>query len=273
MNYGALRQYFFSRLAPTYAQGELQAVYSWCGYEIEDLQRTRLYSLNLEEVPSRQLTLWQNAIERLAAGEPVQYVFGRTEFFGLSIRCDARALIPRPETEELCALVVERFAGTSVVDACCGGGCIALALAGRLRVSATGFDASSQAVGLARENAAQLGLSVAFEVGAVESADAFFTEGATVVCNPPYIPAELSDTLHPRVVKYEPTMALFAPAGDPFYFFRTVTEKARRCTQVFFETHADSPSPLVVELANIWDGKVLVHNDLGGRPRFLELSR
>ena len=151
------------------------------------------------------------ALARLETDEPVQYVVGETDFMGLRIRCDARALIPRPETEELVACAEEFLRGRErpvVVDVCTGTGCIACALAKRVpgaRIVAT--DLSAAALELARENARALGAAVEFRqadlLAGLPEAGADL-----VVSNPPYVATAEIARLDRTVRAFEPHLAL-----------------------------------------------------------------
>ncbi|MGD9612247.1 MAG: peptide chain release factor N(5)-glutamine methyltransferase [Kiritimatiellia bacterium] len=151
------------------------------------------------------------AVARLEADEPVQYVIGETDFMGLRIRCDARALVPRPETEVLVAGAEEFLRGRErpdVVDVCTGTGCIACALALRVpgaRVLAT--DLSPAALELARENACTLGAAVAFRQADLLAGQ---TEASVdlVVSNPPYVATAEIARLDRTVRAFEPHLAL-----------------------------------------------------------------
>lgn len=167
---------------------------------------------HLPESPApAQADRFAAAVARLETDEPVQYVIGETDFMGLRIRCDSRALIPRPETEVLVACAEEFLRGRErpvVVDVCTGTGCIACALAKRVpeaRVVAT--DLSAAALELARENARALGAAVEFRPAdllagaAAESAD-------LVVSNPPYVATAEIARLDRTVRDFEPALAL-----------------------------------------------------------------
>ena len=167
---------------------------------------------HLDEIPAPDVAeRFAAAVERLATDEPVQYVVGETEFMGLRLRCDPRALIPRPETETLVACAEEFLREKQapvVVDVCTGSGCIACALAVRApgaRVVAT--DVSPAALDLARENARLLGAAVEFrqadllEGVAADSVD-------LVVSNPPYVATAECERLDRTVRDFEPRLAL-----------------------------------------------------------------
>lgn len=187
---------------------------------------------HLAEVPDPETARsFEAAVTRLETDEPVQYVIGETDFMGLRIQCDPRALIPRPETEELVGCAEEFLRGRSgspvAVDVCTGTGCIACALAIRMphaRLLAT--DLSPDALDLARANARALGASVEFrqtdllEGIAKDSVD-------LVVSNPPYVATADCGRLPKTVRDYEPRLALDG-GGDGLQVISRLVEEAAR---------------------------------------------
>ena len=147
-------------------------------------------------------------VRRRAAGEPLAHVAGHAGFRRLVLASDARALIPRPETEGLVALVLERMAEGIVADVCTGSGCIALSLAQEGRYERViGTDCSGEALDLARENARRAGLAVEWRLGDLLEP----LEGErldVLVANPPYLTREEYATLEPAVRAWEPRLAL-----------------------------------------------------------------
>ena len=160
-------------------------------------------------------------ISRRLNGEPEQYIEGETWFMGHPFAIDARALIPRQDTETLCEWAVnelKRFERPEVLDLCCGSGCIGISLKLACpEADVTLSDISPDAVRLAEENARKLGADVT-----AVCADGF--EGAAgrrfdlIVCNPPYLSARDMDELQ-REVKREPALALYGGA-DGLEFYR-----------------------------------------------------
>ena len=187
------------------------------------------------EVPDAALAeRFESAVARLETDEPVQYVIGETDFMGLRIRCDPRALIPRPETEELVACAEDflraRRGPSAAIDVCTGTGCIACALAKRVpgvRVRAT--DLSAAALELARENARVLGADVEFF-----QADllAGVPDGSVdlVVSNPPYVGSGECARLPRTVRDFEPRLALDGGTDGLRVISRLVEEAARVLT-------------------------------------------
>ena len=160
-----------------------------------------------------QLTVLRPLVQRRASREPLQYIIGKTEFYGITLKVDPRALIPRHETEELIELIVERLETppARILDLGTGSGAIALALASKYSdAEVTATDQSNEAITLAKENALALNLSsrVTFIKGNwFEPLD----EGARfdlIVSNPPYLTEAEMQTAEPEVIDHEPHNAL-----------------------------------------------------------------
>lgn len=168
-----------------------------------------------EELTEEKATCYSELLERRYKGEPLQYIIGETEFYGLPFRVTPDVLIPRPETEHLVEKVIELgpcFEQPHIVDVGTGSGAIAVALAHKLSYAQiTAIDLSASALPVAEENAKRNGVAIRFLLGDLLTpvAEERFE---IVVSNPPYVPATDRATLAVEVRDYEPAMALFA--GD-----------------------------------------------------------
>ena len=164
--------------------------------------------------------------EQLLAHRPAQYIIGRSDFLGLSLKVDERVLIPRPETEELVELILSENPETplSILDIGTGSGAIALALANsRPDWQITASDLSSDALALAVENAQSCGLSLTFvQSDCLEAISGNFD---IIVSNPPYISEADKDEVGLNVLASEPHMALFAEE-DGYAIYRKIAEQA-----------------------------------------------
>ncbi len=184
-----------------------------------DLDRLKLY-LQFETLPTpSELKLFRELVARRARREPPQYLLGSVNFRGLKLKVDARALIPRPETEHLAARL-EELAGEAVkgwrfADIGTGSGCLALALLAAGAPSGIATDLSDDALALARENAEALSVAQRLEFRKGSGLEALEGAGALdlIVSNPPYIPEGERQGLQPEVRDWEPAGALFA-GGD-----------------------------------------------------------
>lgn len=215
---------------------------------------------------------------RRLAGEPVQYVLGHADFYGLRLTVTPDVLIPRPETEEVVEAALARIVGTVapwVLDVGTGSGAIALAVkAQRPDAEVFAVDVSGAALGVARANAERLGLDVTF----IE-ADAFrpaFTEAVPpsfdlIVSNPPYVPDAERATLQREVRDHEPAQALFVRDADPLGPYRALAGHAVRLLRpggtLVAETHADRGADVAALFAAAGLSDAVCLTDLAGRLR------
>lgn len=206
-------------------------------------------SSRMEESPGEKyLEAMRRGMARLAKGEPIQYVLGEWDFRSLTLTCDKRALIPRPETEELVTRVLAFLNKQSfetapmIVDVGTGSGCILLSLAKEYKGDAAflGIDISADAVALARENASRCDLAGRVNFAVADGLDDFDEPGMidVIVSNPPYITTADCATLDPRVRDHEPMNALDGGAtGLDFYerFIADALNILKPGGAVFFE--------------------------------------
>jgi release factor glutamine methyltransferase len=183
-----------------------------------------------EQLTVDQETRYGEVLERRYRGEPIQYITGEAEFYGLRFRVTRDVLIPRPETEHLVEKVLElaaRFEQPRIVDVGTGSGAIAVALAHHLpQARITAIDLSAPALDLARQNAERNGVTgrMRFLLGDL-LAPVAEERFEIVVSNPPYVPASDRDQLAVEVREYEPALALFA-GGDGLDVYRRLIPAA-----------------------------------------------
>ena len=180
------------------------------------IKRLELYLDHDRPLEPAEVDRLRELVRRRGRREPLAYVLGSWGFYGLDLRCDARALVPRPETEVLvehCLHLLEGSGAPGVVDVGTGTGAIALALATRLPdATVTAIDVSPGALALAAENAAANGLEDRVELLEGDLlAPVAGRRFDLVVSNPPYVAA--GDDVDPEVADYEPA-ALAIYAGD-----------------------------------------------------------
>lgn len=168
----------------------------------------------------------QGPLDRLLAGEPLQYILGTAEFAGLRLQVGAGVLIPRPETEELLQRVVDQLAAGplphQLLDLGTGSGCLALGLKQHFPAAEVwALEYSPQALEQARANAARNGLRVRWQAGDMrEAADWPSGPFDAIVSNPPYVREREKAQMAAHVLNHEPGEALFVPDADPLLFYR-----------------------------------------------------
>ncbi len=171
-------------------------------------------SLN-DEVSEKYLEAMRRALARLVVGEPIQYVLGEWDFRALTLKCDSRALIPRPETEELVTKVLAYIKTLDftpiVIDVGTGTGAIALSLAKEADKGVfIASDISEAAINLAKENAEKTKLAGKVKFVVMDGLDDFDEPNTLdiIVANPPYIESAVCDQLDRKVKDFEPRLAL-----------------------------------------------------------------
>lgn len=216
-------------LEPLYGNGEARAVTDYVLDVCFGLSKADIMCRAVEEMTAEKAAELNKIFGRLMEGEPVQYVLGRAEFCGRWFDVRPGVLIPRPETEELCAWITadSKASGSpKVLDIGTGSGCIAITLQLDMPESkVTAWDISADALDVARENAQQLGANVNFVKQDALNAK---PEGEwdVIVSNPPYICEKEKKDMAVNVLEHEPHTALFVPDADPLLFYRAITRLA-----------------------------------------------
>ena len=241
-----------------------------------------LLSASLEkDVSERFLEAMRRGMKRLVAGEPLQYVLGEWDFRSLTLKCDRRALIPRPETEELVTRVLAHLAAhpTSVppfvIDVGTGTGAIILSLAKEFKGAAVliGSDVSEEALALAAENAALCGLSDRVKFVCMDGLDDFDEPGVVdvLVSNPPYVERAVCDTLDPRVRNFEPRLALDGGVNGLDFYERYLGDALNILKPngaVFFEIGENQGDSVRKLMENYGFTDIKVEKDFAGHDRY-----
>ncbi|MGB2413674.1 MAG: peptide chain release factor N(5)-glutamine methyltransferase [Schleiferiaceae bacterium] len=259
-------------LVPIYGDRETSAVIKlWFGSRL-DMSPIDLIMRREEEVafPSFGADL-----ARLKANTPVQLVLGEAFFFDRLYLVNEHTLIPRPETEELVAGILERFSNNElkVIDVGTGSGCIAISLQlARPNWSITGVDIDRQTIDAAKANAEKLGANVDFKV--LDVLEKGLSEFDLLVSNPPYIPQIEAQAMDSNVVDYEPDRALFVPNSDALLFYRRLLELAKENKKdspvhVAFEIHEDFGEQMIELCASFGFKEVNLLQDLQGKDRMI----
>lgn len=241
MTFQALREYVLQSLSGNYSREETLSFFGLLLENYLAVSRVEAALNPHEEIPGEAVKKIQQAVRRLQNYEPVQYIFGETEFFGLNFRVNKNCLIPRPETEELVdwiLSVVKRDA--TVLDIGTGSGCIAVSLAKHLpEATVHALDISGEALKIAAENAARNNVQVRFIEEDVLLSKTLPSRYDLIVSNPPYVRESEKKLMAPNVLNFEPAQALFVEDTDPLLFYRKIARLARRFLnpggRLFFE--------------------------------------
>ena len=260
-----------------YDQREARAIAELAALELWGISRERLA---FDPDSTSEPEGLEQVVERIASGEPVQYIIGHTEWCDMELEVGTGVLIPRPETEELVRWIVERNgtrSGLKVIDLGTGSGAIAIALARRLKESkVTAYDISDDALRIARRNGDKWASSVEFcrgdilSMNPIESVD-------IIVSNPPYVPQSDLRTMDRNVRDWEPHGALFVPDDDPLLFYKAIVDFAvgslRSGGELYceiYERYADDMLRMASE-RGLPDGEV--RYDMMDKPRMIRWTK
>lgn len=233
-----------------------------------------------KDVDERRLEAMRRAMKRLAAGEPVQYVIGEWDFRTLTLKCDRRALIPRPETEELVTRVLKfletrKAARPFVVDVGTGSGAIILSIAKEYEGEGIflGTDISADAIELATENAVATNLSERVKFAVADGLDDFDEPEIidVIVSNPPYIESHVCATLDPRIRDFEPMTALDGGVSGIDFYDRYLSDALNILKPggaVFFEIGENQGELVRKLLFDYGFDSILIEKDYEGHDRY-----
>ncbi len=190
------------------------------------IAKAKLLAVRGEEIPEKYLPELYEAVERRVQQEPLQYIIGEWEFFGLRMFCGQGCLIPRPETELLVEKAIELIPkGGHFLDLCTGSGCISVAiLNNRKDVTGTAVDISAEALEYAKKNAAYHKVEKRLEFVNMPLEEYLpITVPDCIISNPPYVKTDDVDAF-PIVMKYEPRIA-FDGGHDGLEFYKTIAKR------------------------------------------------
>lgn len=275
------QEYICDKLHGIYPESEIHSLARILLSEVSGMQAVFFLSDKSKQLNEQQEKRLDDILVRLQKSEPLQYILGETEFYGLPFSVNADVLIPRPETEELVDWVIDecRSKTVRILDIGTGSGCIAVALAKLLPLAEVeAWDVSPQALAVAARNAVRNGVKVAFrqvdvmlQVESGANSDSLFD---IIVSNPPYICHSEKKDMHRNVIDYEPHLALFVDDSDPLAFYRRIARLGgallKPCGKLFYEINAAQGHETVNLLEDMGYRDVELRQDLSGNDRMVK---
>ena len=221
-----------------------------------------------------------NILVRLQKYEPVQYIIGVEDFYGLTFEVDRNVLIPRPETEELVDRIIRENKGRRVriLDIGTGSGCIAVSLAKHLtKAEVTAWDISEGALQVAARNCRRNEVEVKLEQKDVLRLSPSGEPFDVIVSNPPYITEKEKVDMEANVLDWEPGTALFVPDNKPLLFYRRIAELGRDLLvpegKLYFEINR-AYGKQTVEMLEEWEYRnIELEKDMSGNDRMIKAER
>ena len=264
-----------------YSAGEIQALTylileEVCRKDKSVLLREKELKLSADE----QIKI-QQIVDDLKKSRPIQYILGKTEFYGLTFQVNENVLIPRPETEELVEQILNPSEKSntpqSILDIGTGSGCIAITLAKHFpRTKVYASDISEKALEIARKNAQKNNVTVEFFQQDILLSNPNFPvkSFSLIVSNPPYIVPSEKQAMSANVLDYEPSGALFVPEDKPLLFYERIADIGQSYLEpngsLFFETNARYGKDVAKMLHEKGYHSVQIIQDISGNDRIVK---
>jgi len=279
-----LKSDFKNSLIGLYPSEEIQSFFNILSEKYLGLSRIEI-ALNPENIVSEEDSEdFQKALIRLKNHEPIQYIIGEAQFYGLPFKVNKHTLIPRPETEELVEwilskqkLITHNSKPITILDIGTGSGCIAISLAKNLpgsKISA--LDISEEALKVAQQNAELNKVEVEFFQADILKTKRLPKQYDVIVSNPPYVRELEKKQMQQNVLKHEPDSALFVKDDDPLLFYHTISHLAKTNLKangkLFFEINEYLADELPQLLKNEGFQNIEVKKDIFGKNRMIKCS-
>ena len=290
MNLAEIKDFFQGEL-PEFSRTEMSLMVKLLVLKTLDISDTE-YMLSQDLVFSKEnVKSLKNSVIELKSNNPFQYVLGEVEFYGVMLSIDKRALIPRPETEELVDWIVnsvdhEQYSTKKenlvMLDICSGSGCIAFGIKSRFKKGKIiAGELSKDALSLIDENRMKTELDIEIlELDAldIDTFSKIKKESLDIiVSNPPYIPVAEKVRMGANVLEHEPKMALFVSNENPLLFYKSIAEIAKVYLKlsgnIFFEIHEDFASEVMAILKSLKFVNIELRKDLQGKDRMVRAQK
>lgn len=271
-----VKAYFFEKLQAKFSERELRQMLKMFVCNRLELSSSEFLLVNDQKFSESDLLFFRDKVKRLESGEPFQHISGEVFFYNQVLKSDRRALIPRPETEELVDWIVKESNAKRIIDFCAGSGCIGLALKSEIpNVSVQSVEFSDEAIELIKENETFTDLSInplKFDV-LNDDYSTLDLKADVWVSNPPYIPNKDKKIMDSNVLDFEPGMALFVEDNNPLIFYRKIASEASVLLMnkgfLFFEIHEDLGAEVVSLMDELGFVNIELRKDLQGKDRMV----
>ena len=285
MTLRAFKDFFTEALSELFPKTEIDSFFFILMEEKLNLQRIDTVLKPDFLIPEEQLTDLKKILQRLQKEEPIQYILGNTEFYGLPFFVDESTLIPRSETEELVAWVIEEVAKLqsnpvtklSILDIGTGTGCIPISLAKNLpKAKITAIDISPKALEVAKKNAHINKVTIDFIELDILITKSLPQEFDIIVSNPPYVRELEKVEIKNNVLENEPHLALFVADENPLIFYSKIADLAKQQLSenglLFFEINQYLGKETMALLEEKGFKNIELRKDIFGKDRMVKCA-
>lgn len=278
------RSYFIQELTPIFDEGEAESFFYLILENKQQLKRIDLALQHDLTFSEDEIKIWNAILEQLKNEIPVQYLLGKTSFYGLDFEVNTNVLIPRPETEELVDWIIksnqvdQNSKGLKILDIGTGSGCIAISLANYIpNAQVFAIDVSENALDTAQKNAESNKVEVTFtNKNILETVD-LEQQYDIIVSNPPYVRNLEKEEIKKNVLNNEPHLALFVEDDDALIFYRKIAELAQKNLsekgQLFFEINQYLGQEMINLLEEMNFKNVELRKDIYGNDRMIRSEK
>lgn len=280
MNISTFKKHFYKSLEGHNSPTETQSIFNLLTQNYLGMNRLQIAMKPEKELTEAEQTRLGEALERLKKHEPIQYILGETEFFGMPFKINSNVLVPRPETETLVEWVLEssefrvQSSGLRVLDIGTGSGILAVSLAKNLpRAKVFALDISEKALKIAEENAVQNKVEIGFIHENVLEMETLPQEFDILVSNPPYIREVEKKDIQRNILDHEPPIALFVTDKNPMVFNLKIAELASKSLSENGAVYVEINQYLGKETENVFREKGFsteLRKDIFGNQRVLK---
>lgn len=275
------KSYFSEELKSVFPQTEVDSFFFLLVEEYLDIKRIDLILQPNIEISSDIKELLDKALERLKKEEPIQYILGETEFYGLPFKVNKNTLIPRPETEELVEWIIKEVKKKqellSILDIGTGTGCIPISLKKHLpNTNVSAIDISEEAIQMAKQNAKLNEVDISFIKQDILKTEVLSGMFDIIISNPPYVRELEKVEIKNNVLKNEPHLALFVKDDNPLLFYKKIADLAKsnltKNGLLFFEINQYLGVETVEMLKNKGFTQIELQKDIFGNDRMIKAS-
>ena len=273
-------EYIRTQLNDKFTNSEIRVFTSLILNDVCNLSFSEIVSCKFTNLSNTEKQKISHIVERLLNNEPIQYILGETEFYGLDFHVNSSVLIPRPETEELVEWVLldTKQINPHLLDIGTGSGCIAIALAKHLNNSTVeAWDISEEALEVAYNNAIINNVSLKFTKVDVLKPFTINNHFDVIVSNPPYIAVSEKEKMESNVLDFEPYEALFVPNSEPLIFYDTIADIAQELLNdnglLYFEINQSKGEEIVELLQSKGFADVELKKDISGNYRMVRAAK
>lgn len=282
MKLSQLKINFIAQLQGVYDKEEIHSFfYILCDFFLQ-FSRFEVSMSQHTMVSEITIARFEKVLLRLKTQEPIQYILGTTQFYGLTFKVNKHTLIPRPETEQLVDWILsnlhDRGSVLDILDIGTGSGCIAVSLAKNIpRARVSGIDISEKALEMAQENAVNNQVLVSFCEKDILETTALKNKYDVIVSNPPYVRQLEKKEMNANVLDYEPGFALFVTNEDPLLFYKKIAQLAfvslKEKGWLYFEINEYLSLEMDVLLKDIGFANIEIKKDFREVPRMIKCQK